>query len=113
MPAPTDSAFLGFKADATFVEQLDLGRGQVSRSQFLREAVAEKLKELGIDLPSESVIAPDRKGKGGRPRASSVTMLNDAPTKTKLPKPKSVTYRSTNKRHKHKRTEQEDGLSEP
>jgi hypothetical protein len=107
MPAPTDSAFLGFKADATFVEQLDLGRGQVSRSQFLREAVAEKLKELGIELPSESVIAPDRKGKGGRPRGSSVTMLNDEPTRTKLLKPKSVTYQAKNTPRKHKHRDQD------
>lgn len=60
MPAPSDSTFLGFKADPALVEMLDQGRGSVSRSQFIREAVAEKL-----DVPLSHASAPDRKGKGG------------------------------------------------
>ncbi len=35
------------------------------RSQWLREAIAEKLQREGIPVPDEAVLPPDRAGKGG------------------------------------------------
>lgn len=39
-----------------------------SRSQWIREAILEKAEREGIPLPPELARAPDRAGKGGRPK---------------------------------------------
>lgn len=88
----TDSSpppvFLGFKADGEFVAALDQGRGIKSRSQFVRESVAEKLEAMNIRLPSSAINAPDRTGKGGpKPRINRVMVLNES-TKQRYASPR-------------------------
>lgn len=39
---------------------LDKGRGHDPRSLFIRQAVAEKLTRMGLDVPDGLVFAPDR-----------------------------------------------------
>ena len=61
--------------------------GYDDRSKFIRDAITEKLKREGFEVPAaEDRMAPDRTGKGGR-RGGSVaedrehTVMEDAPVK--------------------------------
>lgn len=57
-------------------------------SEFVREAIIEKLQSLGIKVPEELALALDRTGKGGRPRGlydehrRHVAELNEAANST-------------------------------
>lgn len=63
---------LTFAVSRTLLDRVEAARadrpGQ-SRSQFVREALRDKLVALGYAVPAEAVVAPDRAGKGGRKRA--------------------------------------------
>ena len=62
-------SLIGCHLDAKFVEAIDRARGVKSRSQFLREVLHWYLStQCGIRLPTAMQHAPDRAGKGGRPR---------------------------------------------
>lgn len=57
MPIPVDEQFL---------KELDAGMaraGYRNRSQFVRDAIIEKLKRAGISLPPELAMPPLRAGK--------------------------------------------------
>lgn len=56
---------IGCWCDEAFVEKIDRARGTHTRSQFCREAIAEKLRTLGIAVPEHEATSPDRVGKGG------------------------------------------------
>jgi Arc/MetJ-type ribon-helix-helix transcriptional regulator len=58
MPIPVDEQFL---------RELDAGltrAGYRNRSQFVRDAILEKLKRAGISLPTDLALPPQRTGKG-------------------------------------------------
>lgn len=57
---------VGCWCDEQFVAKIDAARGRLSRSQFVRDALLEKLKAMGIVVPESQASAPDRRGKGGR-----------------------------------------------
>jgi hypothetical protein len=59
---------IALRVDADLLAEIDAKRGRVSRSEFLRNAVYAELQALGTDLPANVTAAPDRAGKGGRPR---------------------------------------------
>lgn len=60
---------IGCHLNEEFVAAIDAARGSKSRSQFLREALYLYLRDHHRrDLPERLKHAPDRKGKGGRPR---------------------------------------------
>jgi len=46
--------------DAEMLALMDSMRGGKSRSQYLREAIAEKLEGMGHKIPGEWINAPDR-----------------------------------------------------
>lgn len=52
--------FLGFQADLELVRDLDRGRGRKDRSQFIREAIAEKLNGQGIRVREDLIYPPPR-----------------------------------------------------
>lgn len=52
--------------DEELLASLDAARGTMNRSQFIREALVEKVAE-GITLREGISAPPDRAGKGGRP----------------------------------------------
>jgi len=57
MPIPVDTKFL---------KELDSGMqraGYKNRSQFVRDAVVEKLKRAGVTIPKELAMPPDRVGR--------------------------------------------------
>jgi hypothetical protein len=56
---------IGCWCDETFVEKIDRARRALTRSQFCRDAIAEKLRSMGVDVPDREVAHPDRAGKGG------------------------------------------------
>ena len=58
--------FIGIQIDVGLAAELDRARGRKDRSQFVREAIAEKLKRMKIRVP-ESLIYPP-------PRAKVVSM---------------------------------------
>lgn len=54
MPIPVDEQFL---------RELDAGLGRAgyqNRSQFVRDAIVEKLKRAGVIIPKELAMAPNR-----------------------------------------------------
>jgi hypothetical protein len=60
---------IGCHLDADFVAAIDKARQGKSRSQFLREVLFWYVtKECRINLPAHLMHAPDRTGKGGRPK---------------------------------------------
>jgi len=74
MPGEHDTEkfkLIGCWVDSEFLSQIDLARGEKVRSQFLRDALQEKLEAAGIPVLRIKVVAPDRAGKGGRKAAES------------------------------------------
>jgi len=70
--------FVGCYMTPDFLVQIDQARGELSRSQFLRDAIFEKLDSLGFAIAREKVIAPDRTGKGGpKKKAVKPAMVQD------------------------------------
>jgi len=66
-----DQRLLNLSMSEGFIRELDAGLEELgisNRSDFIRQAIAEKLQRLGIEVPREMVTAPARAGKGGRPR---------------------------------------------
>lgn len=61
-------SLVGCHIDDEFLAAIDQARGGKSRSDFFREAIFDYLKTLGIKLPETLKYAPDRTGKGGRPK---------------------------------------------
>ena len=59
---------IGCWCEAAFVGKIDCARRSRTRSQFCREAIAEKLRILGFDVSEHETASPDRAGKGGRKR---------------------------------------------
>ncbi|HBR94324.1 MAG TPA: hypothetical protein DEA90_09195 [Opitutae bacterium] len=60
----------------SFVEKIDESLsecGYTDRSSFIRDAVYEKLESMGIKLPLIEKAAPQRTGKGGRPKKGFLT----------------------------------------
>lgn len=64
---------IGSWCEQSFVDKIDEGRGTISRSQFCRDALAEKLDRMGIVVPIQEVYSPDRAGKGGPKPQPGVT----------------------------------------
>lgn len=59
---------LPIAVDEKFLRELDAGLAQAgyrNRSQFIRDAIVEKLKRAGVSLPAELAMAPNRFGKTG------------------------------------------------
>ena len=56
---------IGCWCDGAFVEKIDRARGQHTRSQFCREAIAEKLRAEGFQVADQEIASPNRAGKGG------------------------------------------------
>jgi hypothetical protein len=56
---------IGCWCEAGLVEKIDNARRSISRSQFCREAIAEKLRGLGFHVPETEIVSPNRAGKGG------------------------------------------------
>lgn len=59
---------IGVRVDDELLDEIDRVRGSMSRSDFVRLATYNALKEAGTSLPESIISAPDRAGKGGRPR---------------------------------------------
>jgi hypothetical protein len=62
---------ISFWAKPDLIEAIELGRRQlrrIDRSQFIRDAIAEKLSAMNVDYKGGAELMPDRMGKGGRPR---------------------------------------------
>ena len=82
---------IGVRVDDELLEEIDRVRGAMSRSDFVRMAAYNALKEAGSELPESVTAAPDRAGKGGRPKKASGVALVREPSveyKTeKKPKP--------------------------
>ena len=59
---------IGCWCEEALVEKIDRARRTRSRSDFCREAIAEKLRTLGFDVSEHEAASPDRAGKGGPKR---------------------------------------------
>lgn len=61
-------------ASEEFIDQLNAGvekTGYRNRSQFIRDAIIEKLHRMGYKISSELAQAPRRLGKGGRKKTKT------------------------------------------
>src|ERR1044072_8253892 len=59
---------VGCKCQQSLVDKIDAARGSLTRSQFVRTALFEKLQALGIQITDAEINPPDRKGIGGPKR---------------------------------------------
>jgi metal-responsive CopG/Arc/MetJ family transcriptional regulator len=77
--------FIGLQADAELIRDLDRARGRTDRSQFVREAIADKLKKMGIAVPDDLVYPPARArvipfvGDNSRAAVSQTAMAAEEP----------------------------------
>jgi hypothetical protein len=69
--------------DERLVEQVDKARGYKPRALFVREALVERLRELGYEVADEIAAPPDRAGKPRAPRKKPIRGigLNETPVK--------------------------------
>jgi hypothetical protein len=65
---------IGAALDAGMIATMDKLRGGVTRSQYVRQAIAEKMQAEGYKVPQEWIYAPDRTGRGGRPKKSEMNI---------------------------------------
>ena len=56
---------LTLHVDEVMFEAVEQARGRVNRSQWIREAIAEKALREGVKLPEMAIYPPDRARKGG------------------------------------------------
>jgi len=70
-PRTNTQKLLTLHVDAELFDAAERCRGRASRSQWIRQAIAEKVVREGIKLSEDAVFAPDRSGKGGRPKNKS------------------------------------------
>ncbi len=68
-------SLVGCHVSSEFLSEIDRARGGKSRSDFLREALYDHLKRMGYTLPEAAKFAPDRSGKGGRPKKIALTAV--------------------------------------
>jgi Arc/MetJ-type ribon-helix-helix transcriptional regulator len=76
---------LPIPAKEEFIDELDAGvrsTGYANRSQFIRDAIVEKLDSMGIYVSRELAQPPPRTGKGGR-RAQKSKMAKAKKAKAK------------------------------
>jgi hypothetical protein len=66
---------IGVRVDDVLLAEIDRVRGDMSRSDFVRRAAFDALLSAGSDLPKSVVAAPDRAGKGGRPKKDTVSLV--------------------------------------
>ncbi len=73
----------------SFLQEIESGMrraGYADRSQFVRDAVQEKLAAMGLETLRENAIAPMRLGKGGVAQVSSsggTNIFNGQPLRAK------------------------------
>ena len=77
--------FLGLQVSAELFERINEARKKLrmDRSRFVREAIAEKLRALGYDVPPSMVDPPDRADRGEvEPQVTNkaiLTVVSDPP----------------------------------
>jgi hypothetical protein len=54
---------IGCWCDEGFVEKIDRARQTRTRSQFCREAIADRLRTMGYEVSEKETASPDRAGK--------------------------------------------------
>jgi hypothetical protein len=75
-----EQVLVGFRCDPELREQLELALRGTPMSQFLREAVIEKLATILGPLDPRLAKAPSRLGKGGpKPRKVQLLIAAEAP----------------------------------
>lgn len=81
---------LVFALDQELLEALDKARpAGVTRSEWLRKAMVNELARLGQPVDPALIAAPDRAGKGGRPRKDAgVALVREEPADYRPRNPK-------------------------
>jgi hypothetical protein len=104
MPSPNRTntqKLVTLHVDGVLFDAAEKARGRVNRSQWIRDAIAEKCAREGIPVPEDAVYAPDRGRKAGQAwspeiqrKMEATPILNDAPNPSPPAKQamKKVTY---------------------
>src|SRR5579884_847103 len=92
-----DQIPISFWLEKELLSRIDMVRGYQQRSQFIREAIAEKLRRSGISVPHRLVYPP--------PRAQVVQRVGDGNPNVYLhaAAEEPGTYRVKRRRRKRKR----------
>lgn len=80
-----DQKLLPFTVKEEFLDELDRALRSLhitNRSQFIRDAIREKLSALGVEVPEGLAAAADRFGKGG-PKPRTITSYREDAKKEK------------------------------
>ena len=77
MPARENQQLVGFKCDPAFKAEIERAARPLSVSIFVREALIEKLRRMGIKVNAALAEAPSRAGKGG-PKKKNIIAFDRA-----------------------------------
>jgi hypothetical protein len=86
--------FIGCQADEELKRDIDMARGRRDRSLYIREAIAEKLRNDGFKVSEDLVYPPDRAGNTAKIHGDKNTVTqtfrstSSVPASAKYPKPK-------------------------
>lgn len=96
---------VSFPLKEDFLQKLEDARGHTNRSEFVRQAIREKLLRMGVAVPEGDVASPDRAGKGGRPsKAAELKVADEGGGEAEEPQRNKVNYRKAMKKQTKKRS---------
>ena len=91
MPVPRTNTqkLLTLHVDAELYAAAEKARGRTNRSQWIRDAIAEKLARENVPVSPDAVLPPDRGRKGGATWSPAALRKQDSPSpKPQAPSPK-------------------------
>jgi hypothetical protein len=95
-----DQQLLPFAAKRQFVDEFDAGLVQIgcsNRSQFIRDAICEKLARENIHIPKQLASAPGRTVNSKTASAKSANSIVDSAAKRLLKKASAAVLKSDQK----------------
>jgi hypothetical protein len=88
-PRTNTQKLLTLHVDAELYAAAEKARGRINRSQWIRDAIAEKLARENVAVSEDAVLPPDRGRKGGATWSPATLRKQDSPSpKPQAPSPK-------------------------
>jgi hypothetical protein len=88
-PRTNTQKLLTLHVDAELYAAAEKARGRTNRSQWIRDAIAEKLARENVEVSADAVLPPDRGRKSGATWSPAVLRKQDSPSpKPQAPSPK-------------------------
>lgn len=90
MTSRNGQVFIGFKCDTAFREEIARAAGNEPLSQFVRDALIERLRAMNITVPRALADAPSRLGKGGPRKLRIVPFQEQDARVAETPEPATI-----------------------